>query len=174
MSVDVLEKIEVNFPKTAVAIDNAFLSCQRRKQFTKTKKEDWKSHLELAKVDLASLERDFKSQDWRWTIVKSYYSIFHATNALLINKLGYFSKDHLCAIIALHRNNLLDLHLFDELKLIYEKFSDIFGFALLYEARKISQYDTLNWQFLTESDAELAKSFAKRFAAYVERRCHES
>ncbi len=173
MSTEIFDKIETNFPKTQEALDNAFANCQKRKQFIPTRKENFKSHLELAKADLASLERDFKSQDWRWTIVKSYYAIFHATNALLIQKLGFFSKDHVCAILILHRNKLLDAHLFTELKLIYEKFSDIFGFALMYEARKVSQYDAFQWRLLTENDANLAKSFAKRFVSYVEVKCNE-
>ena len=59
----------------------------------------------------------------------------------------------------------------EKLGQIYERFSDIFGFAIVFEARKISQYDTEKWKELTEDDAKITRDFAKKFVSFVEGAC---
>ena len=93
---------------------------------------------------------------------------------MLVNKLGFFSKDHLCAVIALKKENLIHEELYKELGDIYERFSDIFGFAIIFEARKLSQYDTEKWKELTERDAKITKDFAHKFVSFVEEACNVS
>ena len=61
--------------------------------------------------------------------------------------------------------------IYKELGMIYEKFSDIFGFAIIFEARKLSQYDTEKWKELTEEDAMISRDFAKKFVSFVEGEC---
>ena len=173
MSSKLFEEINVKFPKTEKRLEKAFESCEKRKKFVEVSQESYLEHLELAKDDLNSIEVDFQNKNWRWVITKSYYAIFHATNALLVSKLGFFSKDHLCAVIALKKRELIPEEVYSELGNIYERFSDIFGFAIIFEARKLSQYDTKKWKELDEEDAKTAKDFAKKFVSFVEEACNE-
>ncbi|MBU2639642.1 MAG: HEPN domain-containing protein [Nanoarchaeota archaeon] len=171
MSNKILEEINVKFPKTEKKLEKSYTNCEKRKKFIELSKKDYLKHLELAKDDLNSIEIDFNKKNWRWVITKSYYAVFHATNALLVDKLGFFSKDHLCAVIALKRENLIPEKFYKEFGEIYEKFSDIFGFAIVFEARKLSQYDTEKWKELTEEDAKVVRDFAKKFVSFVEEEC---
>lgn len=171
MSTTIFKAIEVKFPKSDEGLEASYEGCKQRKKFVELSKESYSKHLELAKDDLNSISTDFEKKNWRWVVTKSYYAIFHATNALLVNKLGFFSKDHLCAVIALKKENLIPEELYKKLGEIYERFSDIFGFAIIFEARKLSQYDTEKWKELTEKDATITKHFAQRFVAYVEGVC---
>lgn len=165
------EEINVKFPKTEEKLQKAYESCERRKKFVEIPKEFFLEHLELAKDDLNSINTDLENKNWRWVVTKSYYAIFHATNALLINKQGFFSKDHLCAVVALKKENLIPEEVYRELGDIYERFSDIFGFAIIFEARKLSQYDTKRWKELNEEDAGISYGFAKKFVSFVEGVC---
>ncbi len=165
------EEINVKFPKDDLRIKKSFENCETRKRFVKVPKDSCTNHLDMAKDDLVALKTDLDNKNWRWVITKSYYAIFHATNALLINKLGFYSKDHLCAVIALKKENLISEELYSELGLIYERFSDIFGFAIMFEARKLSQYDVEKWRDLTKKDAIIARDFANKYVGFVESEC---
>lgn len=171
MSTKIFEEINVKFPKTDKRFESSFENCRKRKKFIEISNVSYFKHLELSKDDLNSIKTDFENKNWRWVITKSYYAVFHATNALLVKKLGFFSKDHLCAVIALKKENLIPEELYNELGRIYEKFSDIFGFAIIFEARKLSQYDTEKWKEFKEEDAEIIFNFAKKFVSFVEEEC---
>lgn len=171
MAGKIFEEINVNFPKTEKRLEKAYESCQKRKKFVEITNEFFVEHLELAKDDLSSINIDFQNKNWRWVVTKSYYAVFHATNALLVKKKGFFSKDHLCAVIALKKDNLIPDEVYKELGEIYERFSDIFGFAIIFEARKLSQYDTKKWKELDEKDAKIVLDFAKKFVSFVEVAC---
>jgi len=171
MSGKIFKEINVKFPKTKKKLLNSFVSCKRRKKFVKVSKKSHLEHLELAKDDLNSIKADYENKNWRWVVTKSYYTIFHATNALLVNKLEFYSKDHSCAILALKKENLIPEKLYKELGDIYERFSDIFGFAVIFEARKISQYDTEKWKEVSKHDAKITRDFAKKFVSFVEGEC---
>ena len=90
MSIRVFEEINVKFPKTAEKLEKSFGSCEERKKFIKLPEEFYSKHLELAKDDLNSIHTDFEKENWRWVVTKSYYAIFHATNALLVNNNSSF------------------------------------------------------------------------------------
>lgn len=167
----IFEEINVKFPKTDKKIEKAYKFCEERKKFVQLSNENFIEHLELAKDDLNTIKTDFDNKNWRWVVTKSYYAIFHATNALLVKKQGFFSKDHLCAIIALKKNNIIPENFYKEMREVYERFSDIFGFAIIFEARKLSQYDTRKWKELTEEDAKIAFDFSKKFVSFVEESC---
>lgn len=171
MSTKLFNEINVKFPKTSEKLEKSYETCEKRKKFVELSKDSYSEHLELAKDDLNSIKTDFEQKNWRWVVTKSYYAVFHATNALLVNKLGFFSKDHLCAVLALKKENLIPDELYKELGNIYERFSDIFGFAIVFEARKLSQYDTEKWKELTEEDAIIIKNFAQKFVSHVEGVC---
>lgn len=173
MSSKVLPEIIVRFPKTEKKLEKSFKSCWARKKFIQVENKTYTDHLDMAKSDLSGIKSDHENENWRWVIIKSYYTIFHATNALLVNKMGFFSKDHVCAIIALKKEGLLPKKLYDELGKTYERFSDIFGFIIMFEARKISQYDVLKWKFLDKKDADISWNFAKKFVTFVEGECEK-
>lgn len=171
MSTKIFEEINVRFPKDDLKIEKSFENCKKRKKFVDVSKDNYLSHLEMAKDDLVSLKTDFDNMNWRWTVIKAYYAIFHATNALLINKLGFYSKDHVCAVVALKKENLITKELYIDLGSVYKRFSDIFGFAIIFEARKLSQYDVLKWKELGKEDANIAKEFATKYVSFVEEEC---
>ena len=171
MSTKLFNEINVKFPKDEKRIAKSFENCKTRKKFVEVSNEAYMDHLAMAKDDLLSLKTDFDNKNWRWVITKAYYAVFHATNALLINKLGFYSKDHVCAILALKKENLIGKELYSELSKIYDRFSDIFGFAIMFEARKLSQYDVAKWKELTENDAIIARDFAKKYISFVEVEC---
>lgn len=50
--------------------------------------------------DLEKAEKAFREQDFKWSIVKSYYSMFHAARAILF-KLGYREKRHFAISVVL-------------------------------------------------------------------------
>jgi uncharacterized protein (UPF0332 family) len=51
--------------------------------------------LKEAQYDLKSAEKSIKEDNYKWTIVQSYYTMFHAFRALLFSK-GYREKSHAC------------------------------------------------------------------------------
>ncbi len=171
MSSKFFQEIHVKLPRTIRRQERAYTSCEKRGRFVIVDRGSFTGHLELAKDDLVALKADLEHNNWRWAIIKSYYAIFHATNALLVHELDFYSKDHLCAVIALKRKELILESLYTELGSIYEQFSDIFGFAVLFEARKLSQYDTEKWRDIGEQEAMISRDFARRFVSFAEVEC---
>ena len=50
--------------------------------------------------DLESAKRSLLEEDYKWTIIKAYYSMFHAFKSLLFSA-GYTEKSHDCLIVAI-------------------------------------------------------------------------
>lgn len=163
-----IEEVKIKLPKKERSIENYFESCKRRKKFVNSDPESSFKHLKKAKHDLNRAIAEFKDNVWDWSIIKSYYSIHHAGNALLLKNKGFFSKDHICLIIALKLFNLIDKELFLKLKSIHERFSDTISLDLTFELRKISQYSVDEWEDLTKEDARKVLELAKEFVSYVE------
>ncbi len=55
--------------------------------------------IDSAKYDLRMAEESLERKDFKWSIIKAYYSMFHAAKALLFSK-GYREKTHFCLMIA--------------------------------------------------------------------------
>ncbi len=53
-----------------------------------------------AKRDLDSAKNSFCDSDFKWTIIKAYYSMFHTCKSLLFSA-GYVEKSHECLIAAI-------------------------------------------------------------------------
>ncbi len=53
-----------------------------------------------AKRDLDSAKNSLLESDYKWTIIKAYYSMFHACKSLLFSA-GYVEKSHECLIAAI-------------------------------------------------------------------------
>lgn len=79
-----------------------FKKCLERgkiKQFTPGPKLA-KKELRLAKEDLKMSLKSMKEKNYRWSIIQSYYSMFHSARALLYSK-EYREKSHFCLIEAI-------------------------------------------------------------------------
>lgn len=51
--------------------------------------------LNESRYDLNSAQRSSSREDYKWTIVQCYYSMFHAFRALIFSR-GYREKSHSC------------------------------------------------------------------------------
>jgi uncharacterized protein (UPF0332 family) len=163
-----MKNVKIKIPKTDKGIKNFFISCEKRKKFVSDAPEHYKKRLRKSKHDLHCAIDEFNDGNWDWTIIKAYYAIHHAANALLSKKKGFFSKDHCCLIISLKYHNLIDEKLFNELVCISEEFSDSLSIDIAFEMRKIGQYDVDKWEELTKDDAKQMLDLAKKFVSYSE------
>jgi uncharacterized protein (UPF0332 family) len=112
--------------------------------------------------------KEFEDNCWDWTIIKAYYAIHHAANALLTKKAGFFSKDHICLIVALKHLELIPNEFYEKLRTLHSRFSDFSAFELVYSLRKMGQYNIVKWKELSRNDAKIVLEFAKRFVRFVE------
>jgi len=163
-----IDEIKLKLPKDIRRIEKFYVNCEKRKKYIEGKKEYADKHLKKAKHDLFRATREFEDGCWDWTVIKAYYSIHHAGNALLLKKKGFFCKDHYCLIIALKHYDLVGGDLFEELSKLNDSFSDILGFDLTFQLRKLGQYDVNEWENIKESDASLILTVAKKFVSFVE------
>jgi uncharacterized protein (UPF0332 family) len=125
----VLEEIGSRLPTREDSIKAHYETCTSRKKFINIDASEAILHLEKAKHDLSRAIKEFEDDCWDWTIIKAYYSIHHATNALLIKKAKMFSKDHICLIVALKHLGLIPNEFYDELRKLHSKFSYFTAFV---------------------------------------------
>lgn len=163
-----IEEIKNTLPKEKESIKKFFLNCENRKKYVNDTPEHYKKHLKKAKHDLARAIAEFEDECWDWTIIKAYYSIHHAGNALLSKNKDLFSKDHSCLIIALKYYELIEKDLFEKLLFLNERFSDILSLDFAFQLRKIGQYSVDEWEQLKKEDAELILNVAKEFVKSIE------
>jgi len=164
----VIERIKQKLPKKEESIRKMFENCRKRKKLIADTKEHYKERIEKAKHDLARAIAEFEDKSYDWTVIKSYYAIHHAGNALLSKKTGNFSKDHLCLILALYSFDIIPKEIFEELIKINEKFSNTLSLEISFELRKISQYSVDEWKNINEADAKAILDLAKKFVKFVE------
>ena len=98
---------ERNIPKTLNAIENAYNNCKKFNKFKEIDKNLFSDYLTRSQKDIVSAENDFKNEDYYWARIKAYQSLFHMLNALLVKKIGFYSKDHSCILAGLMRNNII-------------------------------------------------------------------
>ncbi|VVB60959.1 HEPN domain protein [uncultured archaeon] len=163
-----IEELKSKLPKREQSINSFFASCSERKSYINAESSDIALHLEKAKHDLSRAIKEFEDGCFDWTVIKAYYSIHYAGNALLIKRQGVFSKSHVCLIIALKRLNLISDDFYGELREIHSKFSDFTAFEITYSLRRIGQYDVVKWKSIGREDADALISFAKKFIQFVE------
>lgn len=77
-----------------------FQDCVSRRGLVKrpTSRAMVEKELTEAKRDLDSAKRSLSESDFKWTTIKAYYSMFHASKSLLFSA-GYVEKNHECLII---------------------------------------------------------------------------
>ena len=76
-----------------------FNNCLKRgkiKKFTPGPKLVSKE-LKLAEEDLKSSLKSFAEKNYKWSIIQSYYSMFHSARSLIYSE-GYREKSHFCLI----------------------------------------------------------------------------
>ena len=56
--------------------------------------------MKVALKDWKSAKESLKNNNYKWSTIQSYYSMFHVARALLFNK-GYREKSHYCLVIAI-------------------------------------------------------------------------
>jgi len=59
-----------------------------------------KKELASASYDLEKSKDSFSGNDFKWTTIQAYYSMFHCCRALLFSK-GYREKSHRCLLIGM-------------------------------------------------------------------------
>ncbi len=168
-----LDETISQLPKTEEGIENAYNSCSGRAKYIHVAEADFNLYLEKAKSDLKNIENDCKAEAWDWVIIKAYYSIHHAANALLVKSKAFYSKDHICTILALKHFELISGDFYSKLRKINEKFSDFTAFDITYLLRKVGQYDVRKWKDVTKTDADQIYSLAKEFVAFAEEVCYK-
>ncbi|MCX6742447.1 MAG: HEPN domain-containing protein [Candidatus Pacearchaeota archaeon] len=168
-----IDNIISTLPKNKESISKGFCNCRKLKKYILVSKEEFNLHLEKAKSDLSQILVDYENEAWDWVVIKAYYAIHHAINALLIKFQGFYSKDHFCAILALKNFDLVPQNIYENLRKISTKFSDFTGFEISYSLRKIGQYDVTKWKQLSKEDASKIYNFTKEFVSFVEKRCFE-
>ncbi|PIP17319.1 MAG: hypothetical protein COX44_00560 [Candidatus Portnoybacteria bacterium CG23_combo_of_CG06-09_8_20_14_all_37_13] len=76
--------------------------------------------LEIAGDDWKIAKESLNKKNYKWSIIQSYYSMFHAARALLYNQ-GYREKSHYCLVVGIRKlyvnKNLLGHTLIEALQL---------------------------------------------------------
>ncbi|MEK6903435.1 MAG: HEPN domain-containing protein [Nanoarchaeota archaeon] len=163
-----IKEIKIKLPTEKESVARFFENCERRKKFISSEKENYKKHLQKAKHDLLRAVKEYEDECWDWTVIKAYYALHHAANALLLKKKGIFCKDHSCLIIALKQYDLIEEKVFKEVSKIHESLADILGLDLTFQLRKLGQYDVNEWENITKEDASLIIDIAKKIVSVAE------
>ncbi len=163
-----IKEIKLKLPKRKESLEKFFFNCEKRKKFITSDKKNYEKHLKKAKHDLYRAIKEQEDKCWDWTVIMAYYAIHHAANTLLLKKKGFFCKDHLCLIIALKYFELIPDSFFRKLSSSHEALADTLGLDLTFQLRKISQYSVEEWENVTEKDASLTVSIAKKIISFAE------
>ena len=75
------------------------LKKQRLKEFTRGKALVYKE-LKTSEEDLKTAKESFDNENYKWTTIQCYYSMFHSARALIYSK-NYKERSHYCLIVAL-------------------------------------------------------------------------
>lgn len=73
---------------------------ERKLQRIEPKNDIVLKEIASAEYDLEKSKNSFEGEDYKWTIVQAYYSMFHAARALIYSK-GYREKSHRACLVAL-------------------------------------------------------------------------
>lgn len=79
-----------------------FKDCLRKKKIKEFSrgKALVNKELKTAEEDLKTAKESFSNENYKWTIIQCYYSMFHSARALLYSK-NYRERSHYCLIVAL-------------------------------------------------------------------------
>lgn len=82
---------------------------------------DEKLYPEYQNMAYEDLDSSKKEENLRWKITKAYQALFLMCNSLLVKKLGFYTKDHDCLIIALLHNDLIPGDVLQRIKSVFSK-----------------------------------------------------
>lgn len=92
---------------------------ERRLVRSRTRRGMILEELKGARYDLERSRKSLKDKDYKWATVQAYYSMFHATRALIYSR-GFREKSHRALLTALRelfvRNGQLDREYHDDLR----------------------------------------------------------
>lgn len=103
-------------PKTKESLEKTYKNCE--KKFVKIDNIFYSEYQGLAYEDLDSA---VKEENARWAISKAYQALFLMCNSILVKKLGVYSKNHTCVLIALLYNNLMPKDTLDKINKMLKK-----------------------------------------------------
>jgi uncharacterized protein (UPF0332 family) len=124
----------------------------------KPDKELANKELNESSYDLEKAEKAFQEEDYKWSIIKCYYSMFHAAKALLF-QLGYIEKKHIAILIVFEELN-------KEGKL-ESKFVTNFKASLT--AREDADYHYSYSKESAEYELEIAKEFVEEMLRLIKK-----
>jgi uncharacterized protein (UPF0332 family) len=83
-------------------MSSKFEQCLRNRGLRKvpSRERNVEGEIREAGKDLESARRSLGEQDYKWTIIKSYYSMFHALKSLLFVA-GYRKGSHECLVVGI-------------------------------------------------------------------------
>ena len=108
-------------PKTKEKLERKYERCKNK--FVKVDNSLYREYQNSAYEDLDSAK---KEENPRWAITKAYQSLFMMCNSILVRKLGFYSKDHNCVIIALLSENLIPKKLLNKIHKMFEEKDKLF------------------------------------------------
>lgn len=164
----VIDDVNIKLPRKEESIKKFYENCEKRKKFISSNEKFAEAHLKKARHDLYRGIKEFEDSCWDWTVIKTYYSIHHSANYILLKKKKMICKDHSCLIIALQYYDLVPENIFNELSKLHESLSDALGLDLTFQLRKIGQYDVEEWENISEKDAKLTVDIAKKMVEIAE------
>ena len=103
-------------PKNNKALEREYKRCQ--KTFISVSKEAYKDYFEEAYSDLESAD---KEENDKWAIAKAYQALFMYCNGLLVRGIGFYSKDHVCVLIGLLKNNIVSKDTLEKINNLLEE-----------------------------------------------------
>jgi len=97
-------------PKSKEKLEKKYNKC--KKKFVKIDSSAYKEYQTAAYEDFESAK---KEENPKWAIAKAYQALFMMCNSISIKKLGFYSKDHNCVIIALLSKNLISKKILEKI-----------------------------------------------------------
>lgn len=104
------------------------------------------------KHDLSQAKKNLKANEYKWSIIQSYYALFHLSRALLYTK-GFREQSHYCLRIAIG-------HLYVESGLLEERFLDAIQMAKA--MREEADYENIYSKESASSLISIANDYLKR------------
>lgn len=125
---------------------------------TKPNKDIQDKEISSAEYDLKRAEASLDEKDYKWSIIQSYYAIFHSARALL-NKIGYREKRHFAIGAVLER-------MAKDRKINTRLVSD---FHAAMSAREDADYRDIYSKETAEYLAEISEDFVKEIKSIIKK-----
>lgn len=115
-----------------------------------------KKEIEECDYDFSKAKKSLGEEDYKWSIVMSYYTIFHAAKALLF-KLGYREKKHFAILVVLKELNKRGK--------LENKYVNYFNAAI--SSREDADYHYIYSIRIAEDNLRIAKEFKEKIKELI-------